>query len=118
MRIGPALVLPALLAACTAAELTQIETTASADFAAACQDWQAVKAIAGEAGALLPPPFDEAAAVTEGFVGDACTNQAFIEAAGAQEVTWINQSIANLKSVVAQATTPTAPSSHTASLRR
>ena len=118
MRIHPALLLPVLLAACNAAELTKIETTASADFAASCQDWQAVRAIAGDAGALLPPPFDEAAAVTEGFVGDACTNQAFIAAAGAQEIAWITQSTENLKAVVSQATAAPQASPRTALLRR
>jgi len=107
MKIALALAAAALLAACSTAELNRLETAASADFAAACRDWQAVQGVAQTASGLLPPPLAQAAGVTEAFVGDACTNQAFIQAAGRQEVTWITQSTANLKAVLAQA--PQAP---------
>jgi homoaconitase/3-isopropylmalate dehydratase large subunit len=96
-----AVVILLLLSACNAAELSKLESTASADFAAGCADWQSVSAVAGEAGRFLPSPLNQAAAITEAFVGDACTNQNFIDAAGADEVAWIKQSTANLKAIVA-----------------
>jgi hypothetical protein len=92
-----------LAAGCTPAEQAQLEQQASADFTAACNDWQSMAALAGAAGALLPPPLDEAASVTEGFVGDACTDPAFLASAGSEQVTWLKQSTLNLKAVIGSA---------------
>ena len=103
MRHALGLAVLLLAAACSTAELDAAASAAGADFAAGCRDWQSVAALAGEAGALLPSPFNQAAAVTQAFVGDACTSQQFIAAAGTEQVQWIQQSTANLRAVVAAA---------------
>jgi hypothetical protein len=91
------------LVACTPQELEQADATAVADFKAGCNDWNSVKGIAGEAGGFLPSPLNQVAAITEGFVGDACENESFIAGVSQQEVSWINQSTKNLQDVVAKA---------------
>lgn len=78
---------------CTPTQLAN----AQKDFYAACQDWQGVKALAAPFAAV------PAVAVTEGFVSDACDNQAFISAATSETVSWLQTSTTNLKAVVAEA---------------
>jgi hypothetical protein len=103
LKCYAALAALSVLAGCDTAQLTAFGQAAQADFSDGCADWGDVASLAGAGGALLPPPFDALAAATIAVVGDACSNPSFAQAAGTEQVVWIRQASANLKSILAQA---------------